>query len=66
METPLSDGQRGILRGKARYWKEVAQREDTSPLQQEMNDVYVMLGTKILFVIMHYLQLLAEKESAGK
>jgi len=39
------------------YWEEVAEREDTSPLQDELRDIVGRLGTKVLFIIAEYAKL---------
>jgi len=42
------------------YWEEVAKREDTSPLRNELRDIVGRLGTKILFIIAEYAKLQKE------
>jgi hypothetical protein len=48
----LSDEQRRVLLSMGRYWEEVAKREDASPLVSELRDVYRMLGTKLLWIVL--------------
>jgi len=58
----LSEEQRKTLKSMSRYWAEVSRRDDQTPLHQELQQVYQMLGLKILFVISHYVELLEEIE----
>ena len=55
----LTDKQSSTIRGMSNYWTEVSKREDKSPLIQELNDVYRMLGTNILWILRDYVK--AEK-----
>ena len=54
----LTDEEIQELGSKAEYWKEVSERVDKSPLQAELADVHSMLGTRILGIIEHYLELI--------
>ena len=49
------------LRSMARYWNEVREREDQEPLFHEVQQVYQMLGTRLLFIVSDYVDGIGEK-----
>lgn len=57
----ISDEERATLRSMSLYWREVRQREDTSPLEHEMQQVYRMLGLRLLRIVEKYLELTKEE-----
>jgi len=58
----LTDLEIQTLKSMSLYWEEVRKRDDTSPLYHEIAQIHRMLGTKILFVIEHYIELLETEE----
>lgn len=54
MSELLTKKQIDTLKSMSRYWDEVSRREDTSPLEAELHEIYQMLGVKILFIISEY------------
>jgi hypothetical protein len=56
----LTDKDRKSLKSMSNYWREVAKREDPSPLDQELYTVIRTLGTNILFIIARYIELTEE------
>ncbi len=52
----LTDKQVQTLKGMGQYWHEVSRRDDQSPLTQELGDVYRMLGTNILWILLDYIE----------
>lgn len=54
MNNLLTKEETNALKSMSRYWDEVSRREDTSPLGHEMQQVYQMLGVRILFIISEY------------
>ena len=58
----LTAKDRSSLKSMSNYWREVAKREDTSPLEQELYTVTRRLGTNILFIIARYIELTEEGE----
>jgi len=55
METNiLTDGERKTILAMAKYWREVAARDDTSPLNRELEQVCRILGCKILWIVAAY------------
>ena len=55
MNQPILDSEeRKAVRSMAMYWDEVAAREDTSPLQFEVQQLAQMLGTKLLWIVKEY------------
>jgi len=67
MKTILTDKERATLRSMSLYWKELRQREDTTPLscschlQYEMYRVHRMLGTRLLDIVEEYIDLTKER-----
>jgi len=61
MKEILTDKERNTLASMATYWREVRQREDTSPLEHEIQQVYRMLGTRLLDIVEEYLNLTKER-----
>jgi len=63
MKEILTDKERNALVSMTTYWREVRQREDTTPLsccchlQQEKERVQRMLGTRLLDIVEEYLDL---------
>ena len=57
MKNLLSKGEVSGVLSMNIYWEEVAEREDTSPLQDELRDIVGRLGTKVLFIIAEYAKL---------
>lgn len=53
----LTDAERTKLTSMARYWREVEEREDISPLEHEMNQVFHMVGINLLFVLARYIEI---------
>ena len=65
METNiLTDGERKAILSMAKYWREVAGRDDTSPLDRELEQVYRILGRKILWIVAAYATYAAAPELA--
>ena len=62
MTKVLSDEERVTLKSMSKYWDEVSRRDDQSPFVHELQQVYQMLGVRMLFVIAHYIELLEEIE----
>lgn len=58
--TILTEDERTALKSMARYWDEVHQRDDSSPLYQEVPMVCNRLGVKILWIIEAYLDAVDE------
>ena len=56
-EVILTDKEKRLLAGMVGYWTEVANRDDTSPLSFELQQVFQMLGLKVLWIIRDYLTL---------
>lgn len=54
MDNILTEKETKTLQSMSRYWDEVSRRDDTSPLKHEMQQVYQMLGLRILFIISEY------------
>ncbi len=53
----LTDIERAKFKSMARYWREVEEREDTSPLEQEFLIVARWLQTRMLFVLARYIEI---------
>lgn len=62
MDEILTDSERKSLKSMARYWNEVAEREDKGPLYSEVLTVSKLLGPKLLFIVTKYLELTEGKE----
>lgn len=54
MKQILTDKERTTLQGMSGYWREVWQREDQAILVQEVQDVYRILGVRILDIVSEY------------
>ena len=61
LKTILTDKEHTTLKSMSLYWEEVRQREDTSPLEHEIQQVYRMLGLKLLDIVEEYLNLTKER-----
>ena len=53
----LTETERQKFISMARYWREVENREDTSPLDQELLVVLRWLQTRMLFVLARYIEI---------
>jgi len=62
MKKILSEGEVSEVLSMNIYWEEVVERENTSPLLSELNQVFNLLGTKILFIIAEYAKLQREEK----
>ena len=62
MKKILSEGEVSEVLSMNIYWEEVVKRENTSPLLSELNQVFNLLGTKILFIIAEYAKLQREEK----
>lgn len=60
----ITDEERVALNSMSTYWKEVRSREDVTPLMDEVQQVYRLLGTRILDIIEEYLKLTKEDEKS--
>jgi len=63
MKRILTDKERATLKSMSLYWEEVRQREDTSPLEHEIQQVYRMLGLRLLDIVEEYIDLTREEVS---
>lgn len=52
--TILTEDEMDALRGMISYWNEVNERDDSSPLTNELNDLYRRLGTRLLWIVEEY------------
>ena len=52
----LTEDERRALKGMARYWKEVRSREFQSPLHEEADLVYKILGIRLLDIVEEYIE----------
>ena len=52
----LTPEERQALKGMARYWTEVFGRDNQEVLAQECQQVYSVLGYRLLSIIMFYLK----------
>lgn len=58
----LTTVERQKFASMARYWYEVEEREDTSPLMDETLIIYRQLGVRTLFILARYIELTEEKD----
>ena len=63
MKMILTDKERATLKSMSLYWEEVRQREDTSLLEHEIQEVYRMLGLRLLDIVEEYINLTREEVS---
>jgi len=52
----LTEDERRSLKSMARYWKEVRDRENQTPLYQEADMVNKLLGIRVLRIIEEYIE----------
>lgn len=62
MKKILSDGEVSGVLSMNKYWEEVSERENQSPLDNELNMIVRRLGVRILFIIAEYAKLQKEEE----
>jgi len=62
MKKILSDGEVSGVLSMNKYWEEVSERENQSPLDNELNMIVRRLGIKILFIIAEYAKLQREEK----
>ncbi len=62
----LTDKERKELKSMSIYWREVRNREDTTPLYQELQTVCDKLGTRILDIIESYIEECETEEQLNK
>lgn len=53
-EMILTEEEIQTLKRMSLYWNQVSKRDDTSPLSFELQQVYGMLGIRILWIIREY------------
>ena len=64
--TILTKDERTALRSMARYWNEVDERDDSTPLHQEVSMVCDHLSTRILWIIEAYLDAVDEQSATNE
>jgi len=57
----LTDSEIQGFKGMNRYWREVREREDTSPLVNETSTMIRLLGVRLLLLMEHYIELLEDE-----
>lgn len=57
----LTDEEIKSLGSMSQYWDEVSKREDKKPLRYELQNVQDMLGTRFLWILEHYLELISPR-----
>ena len=61
--TILTEDERTALRSMAKYWNEVDERDNSTPLYQEVSMVCNRLSTRILWIIEAYLDAVDEQSA---
>ena len=62
MKKILSNGEVSGVLSMNKYWEEVSERENQSPLGDELNMIVRRLGVRRLFIIAEYAKLQKEEE----
>lgn len=62
----LTSAEMKTLKSMSRYWDEVNRRDDKSPLGHEIQQVYQILGVRLLFIVSDYVNVRPDLYAACK
>lgn len=54
------------IKSRGSYWLEVIKRENKSPLNNEWKAIASSLGPNLLWILLHYIELLKEEKKEEK
>ena len=52
------------IKSMGKYWREVAERDDTTPLSAELHTMIGRLGTRLLFILLDYAESAAKEPTS--